>query len=113
MPERSSPTRSSRSAGRNTGLLGLRGASAASFAVVFASALLAPCVALASPSLETARGIRLAYIDPGAGSFVIQALVAAAAGVAVTLKVYWRRIRSFFGLADPADDDDDLSDDGA
>ena len=33
-----------------------------------------------------------AYIDPAAGAFVLQLVVAGIAGVAVTLKIYWSRI---------------------
>ena len=54
--------------------------------------------------------LRYAYLDPGAGSFVIQALVAMLAGVAVTVKVYWQRIKVFLGLASPNDDEDDAID---
>ena len=41
---------------------------------------------------------QLAYVDPGAGSFILQALVAALAGIVVTLNVYWRRIKDLFGF---------------
>jgi hypothetical protein len=34
----------------------------------------------------------LAYLDPGAGSMVLQALLGGIAGVLVLLKLYWRRI---------------------
>ena len=34
-----------------------------------------------------------AYIDPGSGSIVIQALIGALVGVGITLKVYWAKIR--------------------
>jgi hypothetical protein len=50
--------------------------------------------------------LQLAYIDPGAGSFLVQALVAAAAGLAVASRHYWSQIRGFFGRAQqppPAD----------
>ena len=77
-------------------------------------------LALASAALESLpefasslRGdptIRVAYLDPGAGSFVIQALVAALAGIAVTTKVYWHRIKGFIGTATPGDEDDDAED---
>lgn len=72
-------------------------------------------VTFAAPSFgsisELGTGdVRFAYLDPGAGSFMIQALVAALAGVAVTLRLYWTRIRSLLGLA-TADDDDDRDDD--
>ncbi len=39
----------------------------------------------------------LAYIDPGTGSIIVQALVAAVAGTAIAAKVYWHRIVKFFG----------------
>ena len=39
----------------------------------------------------------MAYLDPGTGSFIIQAVVAAVAGIAVTLRVYWHKIIGFFG----------------
>ena len=68
-----------------------------------------PEAALAALSGEPSPGLRLAYIDPGTGSFVIQALVAAAAGLAVTLKLYWSRIKGFFGGSTNAEEDDDLS----
>jgi hypothetical protein len=41
---------------------------------------------------------------------MIQALVAALAGIAVTLRLYWTRIKSLLGLAS-ADDDEDRDDD--
>ncbi|MEZ4218763.1 MAG: hypothetical protein R3E88_19990 [Myxococcota bacterium] len=44
-----------------------------------------------------------AYIDPGTGSMLVQALVAGVAGAALATKTYWRRIRAFFGGA-PDDD---------
>lgn len=48
-----------------------------------------------------------AYIDPGSGSMVIQLLVAAIAGGLFTLKVYWRRLKSHFGLGAKSDGGDD------
>ena len=42
----------------------------------------------------------LGYIDPGAGGLLMQVLLGGAAGVAVFLKMRWRRVRSFFGLAE-------------
>ncbi len=60
---------------------------------------------------EPSGDLQLAYIDPGAGSFLIQALVAAAAGIAVTVRLYWSRIRRLFGLGGhpDANEDDDPS----
>jgi hypothetical protein len=40
--------------------------------------------------------LKLAYLDAGAGSLIVQALVAGVAGVAVYLKVSWRRITGAF-----------------
>lgn len=37
-----------------------------------------------------------AYIDPGSGSFIIQMLVGAALGASLAIKLFWRRIVSFF-----------------
>ena len=45
----------------------------------------------------------IAYIDPGAGSFVLQALVAAAAGAALAIKHWWKKIRAVLGLREPGD----------
>ncbi len=36
------------------------------------------------------------YVDPGAGSFILQALVAMIAGAIVALNAYWTRIKKFF-----------------
>jgi hypothetical protein len=58
-------------------------------------------------SLRGDATVRLAYLDPGAGSFVIQALVAMLAGIAVAGKVYWQRIKGFLGLATPSEDEDE------
>lgn len=74
----------------------------------FLLALALPFTAFAALSLETSPGLRLAYIDPGTGSFVVQALVAAAAGIAVALKVYWQRLKGLFGFSTKTDEDDDL-----
>jgi hypothetical protein len=37
-----------------------------------------------------------AYIDPGTGSLILQGLIAAIAGVAVTVGVYWNRLKALF-----------------
>ena len=41
----------------------------------------------------------LGYLDPGSGSMILQMLAGGAAAVAVTGKLYWRRIRRFLGFA--------------
>lgn len=40
----------------------------------------------------------LAYLDPGAGSLLLQALLGGLAGLIVILKLYWRRLLRFFGF---------------
>ena len=51
-------------------------------------------------------GPRVAYIDPGAGSFLLQALVAALAGIIVTANVYWAKIKKLLGFGtDPENTD--------
>lgn len=37
-----------------------------------------------------------AYIDPGTGSMVVQAVIAAIAIASVSIGIFWRRLRSFF-----------------
>ncbi len=36
-----------------------------------------------------------AYIDPGTGSFLLQMLLAALLGLLMTLRLYWRKLKSF------------------
>jgi hypothetical protein len=40
----------------------------------------------------------LAYIDPGSGSMLLQMLLGGVAGVAVAVRMYWHRLRGFFGF---------------
>lgn len=35
----------------------------------------------------------LAYLDPGAGSLVLQAIIGFVLGALVTIKLFWRRLR--------------------
>ncbi len=37
-----------------------------------------------------------AYIDPGTGSMIVQAVIAAVAVASVSIGIFWRRLRSFF-----------------
>jgi hypothetical protein len=48
-------------------------------------------------STTGAGDLRLAYVDPGSGSFILQALVATAAGAAVAINAYWRKIMRLLG----------------
>lgn len=40
----------------------------------------------------------LAYLDPGSGSVILQAILGGTAAVAVTAKLYWRRITGFLRI---------------
>lgn len=50
-----------------------------------------------------------AYLDPGTGSLMLQSMLALFAGAAVTLKLYWAKLKSFFahGKSSPADHADE------
>ncbi len=61
----------------------------------------------AGAAAEALEATRLAYVDPGAGSFVLQALVATLAGAVVAANAYWKKIRSFLGRPVPEADEDE------
>jgi hypothetical protein len=46
----------------------------------------------------------LAYIDPGTGSLMLQALAGGAAAVAVFGKIYWRRVKSLLRIGRPKEE---------
>jgi hypothetical protein len=45
----------------------------------------------------------VAYLDPGSGSMLIQAIAGGSAAVAVTGRLYWRRLKRFFRISKPDD----------
>jgi hypothetical protein len=50
----------------------------------------------------------LPYLDPGSGSFLIQLLFAALAGLSVAIYSSWSRIKTWLGIkSKPKDEDDD------
>jgi hypothetical protein len=53
----------------------------------------------------------LGYIDPGSGSFIVQLVIAALAGSALAIKVFWRQITGLLRRGRPPEDDttDDIS----
>ena len=53
------------------------------------------------------------YVDPGSGSFILQALVAMLAGAAVALKAYWGKLRGLFGASPGRDDEEATPPNGA
>lgn len=36
------------------------------------------------------------YLDPGSGSFIIQMILAGFLGIAVAIRIYWKKILAFF-----------------
>ena len=38
-----------------------------------------------------------AYLDPGTGSMIVQAVIAVVAAVSVSGGIFWKRLKSFFG----------------
>jgi hypothetical protein len=53
-------------------------------------------LALAALTLLLTADDAQAYLDPGTGSLVLQIVAGSVLAVAYTVKVYWRRITSFF-----------------
>lgn len=50
----------------------------------------------------------LAYIDPGAGSMLIQILIGSIAAGAVFFKLYWHKLKSFFARNRSQSSDNDV-----
>jgi len=59
----------------------------------------------------SAEPLRLAYLDPGSGSIVVQALIAMLAGIVVTSRMYWSKIKTFLGFSSATVDEDEDEDD--
>jgi hypothetical protein len=45
-----------------------------------------------------------AYIDPGSGSLLLQAIAGGVAAGAIVAKVYWRRLRKYLRIGKPEDE---------
>ena len=50
----------------------------------------------------------LMYLDPGSGSFIIQMLLAGLLGIAVAIRIYWKKIVAFFRKGKAGDIQDEL-----
>ena len=50
----------------------------------------------------------LMYLDPGSGSFIIQMLLAGLLGIAVAIRIYWKKIVAFFRKGKSGDVQDQL-----
>ena len=47
-----------------------------------------------------------AYIDPGSGSIIIQAIIGGLAAAGTTITIYWNKIKRFFSKNKKNSDDD-------
>ncbi len=74
-----------------------------------AGALLLAASATSGAPTSGTEGLRLAYVDPGTGSFVIQAIVALVGGGAAAAGLYWKKLKARLGggVDDEYDEDDD------
>jgi hypothetical protein len=48
----------------------------------------------------------LAYLDPGSGSMILQMIAGGTAALAVTAKLYWRRVLKFLRIRKDDEQDD-------
>jgi hypothetical protein len=48
----------------------------------------------------------LSYLDPGSGSMILQMIAGGTAALAVSAKLYWRRVAKFLRIRKSDDDDD-------
>ena len=62
---------------------------------------------LLTNALLSGLGNKLAYLDPGSGSVLLQLLIAALLGIGIALRAYWGKIKGLFGIKSETDDDND------
>ena len=62
---------------------------------------------LLNNALLSGLGNKLAYLDPGSGSVLLQLLIAALLGVGIAVRAYWGKIKGLFGIKSETDDDND------
>ena len=57
-------------------------------------------------------GDKLAYLDPGSGSFLVQLMIATLLGAGIALRASWGKVKRLFGIksAQPGDDTEDEED---
>ena len=56
-------------------------------------------------TLLSGFGGKLAYLDPGSGSFLLQLLIAALLGAGIALRASWSKVKRLFGNKSKADED--------
>ena len=62
--------------------------------------------------LALTTGQAFAYLDPGTGSIILQAIIAAVASSLFVIKMYWYRLKALLGLGAPLAASDDETGDG-
>ena len=69
--------------------------------------------AAAAWAAPTPGGTRLAYLDAGTGSLIVQAVIAVVAGAGVWARMHWDKVRSMLGLSrkDPESEPAELEND--
>lgn len=60
---------------------------------------------LLTNALLSGFGDKLAYLDPGSGSFLIQLFIAALLGAGIALRASWSKIKKLFGIESKVDED--------
>ena len=48
-----------------------------------------------------------AYLDPGTGSMLLQVILGGVAAVGVAIKLYWHKLRVFFGMGKKEEPEDE------
>lgn len=61
-------------------------------------------------ALLSGFGDKLAYLDPGSGSFLLQLLLAALLGAGIAIRASWGKIKGLFGGKSVAEDTEDIDD---
>jgi len=65
----------------------------------------------ATVAILTFPNFAQAYLDPGSGSYIIQVLFGMLFGASYLAKVYWGKIKSFFGKSPAEEISSDSKDD--
>ena len=56
-----------------------------------------------------ATGDAYAYLDPGTGSIILQAVIGAVASGLFVMKIYWAKCKAFFGFGNAESDENGKS----
>lgn len=64
---------------------------------MFFKRLLTICFLVLVLKIVFTSSAQAAYLDPGSGSFILQIVIASLMGFLFMVKIYWKKIRTFFG----------------